>query len=91
MQPLCKDSPEEVGDTNLVLVHHVVIYQALQHQRHSVAECMFRELKNSSLYRKSPAEPPLRFAKLRLSWVLASQCPARLLGVTVPLITVWHV
>ena len=91
MQPLCKDSPEEIGDTDLVLMHHVVIYQTLQHQRHPVAECMFRGLEISSLYRKSPAEPPLRFEILRLSWVLASQHPARLLGMTVPLITVWHV
>lgn len=48
-----------------------------------------REVKNSSMYRNLPAEPPLRFAKLRLSWVLASQCPASLKGVGVPLITVW--
>lgn len=88
-QPLCQDLPEEVGDTNLVLVHHIVIYQALRCQRNPVAECIFRELKKSSLYRTSPAEPPLHFARLRLSWVLASQCPARLLEVTVPLITVW--
>ena len=86
---MCQDLPEEVGDTNLVLVHHIVIYQALRCQRNPVAECIFRELKKSSLYRTSPAEPPLHFARLRLSWVLASQCPASLKGVGVPLITVW--
>ena len=29
--------PEEIGDTNLVLVHHVIIYQAL-HTPHHIVE-----------------------------------------------------